>query len=56
MDATFLVAGPGVATGDLGRIDMRDVAPSLAALLGLRLPDAEGVDRLSDAAVARLAR
>jgi hypothetical protein len=48
MDAVFLVAGPGVpALGDLGRMDMRDVAPTLAGLLRLRLPEAEGRDRLS---------
>jgi hypothetical protein len=27
---------------DLGRIDMRDIAPTLAAVLGLSLPSAEG--------------
>jgi predicted AlkP superfamily pyrophosphatase or phosphodiesterase len=43
MDATFLLAGPGIPRGrDLGRVDMRDVAPTLAALLGLKLPAAEG--------------
>ena len=43
MDATFLLAGPGIPRGrDLGRVDMRDVAPTLAALLGLSLPAAEG--------------
>jgi predicted AlkP superfamily pyrophosphatase or phosphodiesterase len=43
MDASFFLAGPGVSRrGDLGRIDMRDIAPSLAALLGVRLPDARG--------------
>jgi hypothetical protein len=31
---------------NLERIDMRDVAPTLAARLGLRLAAAEGVDRL----------
>lgn len=45
MDAAFLIAGPGIAAGvDLGRVDMRDVAPTLAAQLGLRLPQAEGHD------------
>ena len=43
MDAVFLVVGPGVPAGrDLGRIDMRDVAPTLAELLGVPLPQAEG--------------
>jgi len=43
MDAAFFLAGPGVPGGrNLGRIDMRDIAPTLAALLGVRLPLAEG--------------
>jgi arylsulfatase A-like enzyme len=47
MDATFLVAGPRIPAGlDLGRIDMRDVAPTLAGLLGLEMPTAEGRDLL----------
>jgi predicted AlkP superfamily pyrophosphatase or phosphodiesterase len=47
MDAVFMIAGPGVPTGrDLGRIDMRDIAPTLAARLGLKLPSAEGRDLL----------
>jgi predicted AlkP superfamily pyrophosphatase or phosphodiesterase len=47
MDAVFLIAGPTVAAGlELGRIDMRDVAPTLAGVLGIELPAAEGQDRL----------
>jgi hypothetical protein len=47
MDATFIVAGPGVPAGrDLGAIDMRDVAPTLAGLLAIRLTAAEGRDLL----------
>jgi arylsulfatase A-like enzyme len=43
MDASFIVSGPGVPRGrDLGRVDMRDVAPTLAALLGVTLPSADG--------------
>ncbi len=43
MDASFFLAGPGIPSGrNLGRIDMRDVAPTLAALLGVALPAAEG--------------
>jgi predicted AlkP superfamily pyrophosphatase or phosphodiesterase len=43
MNATFLIAGRGIPRGrNLGDIDMRDIAPTLAALLGARLPDAEG--------------
>lgn len=47
MDSTFLLAGAGVPVGrNLGRIDMRDIAPTLAALLGVKLPMAEGRDLL----------
>ncbi len=47
MDASFFVVGPGVAAGrDLGRVDMRDVGPTLAARIGLTLPAAEGRDVL----------
>ena len=43
LDATFMVVGPGVAKGrDLGRIDMRAVAPTLAKIIGATLHDAEG--------------
>ncbi len=43
MEASFFIAGAGVAAGrNLGRIDMRDVAPTLAGLLGVKLPSAEG--------------
>jgi predicted AlkP superfamily pyrophosphatase or phosphodiesterase len=43
MDSSFFIAGPGVRAGlDLGRIDMRDIAPTLAALLGVSLPSTEG--------------
>ncbi|MFI5185014.1 MAG: alkaline phosphatase family protein, partial [Vicinamibacteria bacterium] len=47
MDASFFIAGPGIQAGrDLGRIDMRDIAPTLAGRLGLTLPSAEGRDLL----------
>jgi predicted AlkP superfamily pyrophosphatase or phosphodiesterase len=49
MDASFFLAGPRVhGKGELGRIDMRDVAPTLAALLGVALPEAEGANLLAD--------
>jgi arylsulfatase A-like enzyme len=47
MDAAFFIAGPGIPARDLGRIDMTDVAPTLAARLGLELPTAEGRDVLA---------
>jgi len=43
MRATFLIIGPGVsAHGSLGEIDMRDIAPTLAKLMDVRLPSATG--------------
>jgi predicted AlkP superfamily pyrophosphatase or phosphodiesterase len=42
MRASFFIAGPDIAHGkDLGIIDMRSVAPTLANLLGISLPEAE---------------
>ncbi len=41
--AAFFLVGPGVPAGkDLGVIDMRDIAPTLAKEAGLSLPSAEG--------------
>jgi predicted AlkP superfamily pyrophosphatase or phosphodiesterase len=43
MRASFFVAGPGIARGrDVGLIDMRQIAPTMAAILGVRLPGAKG--------------
>lgn len=36
----FVLVGAGVVPGDYGRIEMTDVAPTLATLLGLPLPSA----------------
>lgn len=48
MDSTFLIAGPGIPVGrSLGAIDMRDIAPTLATILGIRLAEAEGHDVLA---------
>jgi predicted AlkP superfamily pyrophosphatase or phosphodiesterase len=42
MRSTFLVLGAGIAKGhDLGVIDMRSIAPTLAQLLGVKLAGAE---------------
>src|SRR6202044_3762154 len=41
MRAAFFVAGSGIARGrDLGLIDMRQIAPTVAQLLGVRLSKA----------------
>lgn len=43
MRATFMIAGPGIPKADaLGEIDMRDIAPTLAKVLGVPLPTATG--------------
>ncbi len=43
MRATFILAGPGIAAkGSLGDIDMRDIAPTLAKVLKVSLPAADG--------------
>jgi predicted AlkP superfamily pyrophosphatase or phosphodiesterase len=47
MDSTFLIIGTGVPAGhNFGRIDMRDIAPTVATLLGVKLLVAEGRDVL----------
>jgi hypothetical protein len=41
--AAFFLAGPGVPAGrNLGVIDMRDIATTLAKEVGLKLPSADG--------------
>jgi predicted AlkP superfamily pyrophosphatase or phosphodiesterase len=41
MRAAFFIEGPGIARGrDLGLIDMRQIAPTVAQLLGVRLSSA----------------
>ncbi len=43
MRSTFLIAGKDVPAGrNLGSIDMRDIAPTLAALMDVKLPQAQG--------------
>jgi hypothetical protein len=42
MDSLFLLAGPGVPSGaDVGPIDMRSIAPTLARLMYVPFPSAE---------------
>lgn len=49
MDSSFFIAGTGISAGkNLGRIDMRDIAPTLAGLLGVKLTTAEGRDLLKN--------
>jgi hypothetical protein len=43
IDASFIASGAGVRRGGvIPRIRMIDIAPTIAALLGVKLPDAEG--------------
>ncbi len=43
MRSVFFVAGPGITAGkSLGEIDMRDIGPTIAHLLGITLSNAEG--------------
>lgn len=52
MNASFFIMGDGIAPGrDLGIVDMRQIAPTLAAILGVHLPAAE-MSRLDVALVA----
>ena len=45
----FAVYGRGVKAGaEIPSMAMRDVGPTLAGLMGLRLPDAEGTDRSAE--------
>ena len=46
MDSAFLLAGPGIPHRLIERIDMRDIAPTLANLAGVSLRAAEGRDLL----------
>jgi predicted AlkP superfamily pyrophosphatase or phosphodiesterase len=47
MRSSFFIAGPRVPRAkNFGTIDMRDIAPTLASLLNVRLPAAEGRDLL----------
>jgi len=43
MNSVFLISGPGIPSGlSLGLIDMRDIAPTVAGILAITLPQAEG--------------
>jgi predicted AlkP superfamily pyrophosphatase or phosphodiesterase len=43
MRATFMIDGPGIPkNGSIGEIDMRDIAPTVAKILGVALPTAKG--------------
>lgn len=55
MDAAFFIVGPTITKGlNLGRIDMKDIAPLFASILSVDLPTAEGKSPLMsrDAALA----
>jgi predicted AlkP superfamily pyrophosphatase or phosphodiesterase len=55
MNSSFVLHGPGVAAGrSLGIIDMRDIAPTLAGLLGVQLRAADGRNLLTDGKGSKL--
>ncbi len=57
MEASFFISGPGIPAGlNLEKIDMRDVAPTLAGLMGFVLPSAEGHDVLPEKKAERSVR
>jgi hypothetical protein len=42
MRSTLIVAGPAIRRhGDMGEVDMRAIAPSIARILGVPLPTAK---------------
>lgn len=48
MDAAFFIVGPTIPQGyNLGRIDMKDIAPVFASILSVDLPSAEGKNPLA---------
>lgn len=48
MRASFMLWGKGVRPGsDPGEFELIDIAPTLAAMMDISLPDAEGVNRLA---------
>ncbi|MFN7946307.1 MAG: ectonucleotide pyrophosphatase/phosphodiesterase [Blastocatellia bacterium] len=54
MESSFFISGPGIPAGsNLGQIDMRDIATTLAALMKVALPTAEGRDVLQQKAASR---
>ncbi len=46
MRASFMITGAGIEKGNVENARLIDVAPTLAAIMGARLPDAQGVNLL----------
>lgn len=46
MRASFMITGAGIEKGNVENVRLIDVAPTLAAIMGARLPDAQGVNLL----------
>ena len=42
MRASFMLTGKGIIPGNLEQVRLIDVAPTLAGIMGVELPDAEG--------------
>ncbi len=47
MRASFMIAGKGIGKGNIENARLIDVAPTLAAIMGADLPDAQGKDLLT---------
>lgn len=47
MRASFMIAGEGIGKGNIENARLIDVAPTLAAIMGANLPDAQGRDLLA---------
>ena len=42
MQASFMLAGKGIVPGNMEAVRLIDVAPTLAGIMEVELPDAEG--------------
>ena len=42
MRASFMITGEGIEKGTITDVHLIDVAPTLAAVMGAELPDAQG--------------
>lgn len=48
MRASFMLTGKGIATGNIENVRLIDVAPTLAGIMGVDLPDAQGRNLLKN--------
>lgn len=48
MRASFMLSGKGILPGNIEHARLIDVAPTLAGIMGVKLPDAQGRNVLSE--------